>query len=139
MNEKFEENYETIEETAPGNSGILYPGVSSRLDSVDSTFPGGTGNITVSGGDLETDVVPGFYFVDGIDSILYYSANGEATEVELVEDAAETEVLYSADTLAVLERIDYKLSIIVFLLLFYWCAHKIKNSVRGFTGRGLDN
>ena len=38
------------------------------------------------------------------------------------------------DTLA---HIDYMLTLIVFLLLFGWAAHHVKNAVRSFTGRGI--
>ena len=38
-----------------------------------------------------------------------------------------------------LEHIDGSLTLIIWLLLFFWCYQRIKNAVRAFTGRNLKN
>ena len=38
----------------------------------------------------------------------------------------------------VLGHIDQSLTLIVFLILFIWCSHHVRNAVRYITGRGID-
>jgi hypothetical protein len=89
---------------------------------------GGTGTDAVLSGSVSGG--------DAADSV-YTPAPASASETPVPASEAYSEYPVSgSDTEgSVLSSVDMKLSIIIFLLLFFWCHARIRNAVRGFTGR----
>lgn len=99
----------------PDDASVLSPGEYDTVSNVSSgdeaVLPG-----MVSSGDQET-MLP----------------DQEAMETEsvILQDTA-------ADLIPYLERINYTLTAIFWLLLFEFCFKRIRSGVKGFTGRGLN-
>lgn len=96
-----------------GESSDVSSGDTNTGDTVSGSDVSGGDSNTVSGGDVPSEK----------DSVL-------GQTVYVVPD--------SVDYTDVLTHIDYTLTAILFLILFIWCAHHIRNAVRSFTGRGID-
>lgn len=101
----------------------------------DSNQPGESGH-SVSSSDL-----------DNQNNVFHGDSNGVSDSdveapTETAPDVLSSEVGYQTsaqtDYSATLTHIDGALTLIVFLMLFYWCEHKISIAVRYFTGKGIN-
>ena len=139
MNEN--ENMETVE----------------TYDQGTSVFDSGNGDSILSSGDdpvasLESDAgmdpvgstdVP-ILSVSSGNALYILDSHGDYIPVSALASDAQTEQVevqnFSADDLEpYFTALNHRLDCIIFLLLFYWCARKIKIAVANFTGRSLDN
>jgi len=103
--------------------------------SVADGLSSGLGAYPGAGSDLLADV-------SGNNTVTAFGNSSSAPYEETV-----LQNIYSSETYTVsdpdlvsgaLESIDNKLTTIIFLILFIWCARHIKNSVRSFTRRRVD-
>lgn len=108
MNENIVENTVSVESGILDDGGIV-SSVSSGYADGEFTTP--VTDISVSGGDFINAATLG---------------------------NTETIALTAEDVIPHLEKIEYNQTALIFILLFIWCERKVKNAVRGFTGRGLD-
>ena len=130
MYENIQENYENDSVTSPDTDSLVSGYVSGSVNTYDSdVFQG-----TVSGGDNGGSPTAVYYVLDSSGNYIPVTLSGEMVQEELLEASAAD----AGDSYEVLQGIDYKLSIVIFLMLFFWCAGKIKNAVRSFTGRGIE-
>lgn len=123
MYRNIKENYEVDSTSIAGADEVFAPGLSgdTALSADIITSPS-----TVSSGDMASAIVTDNYVMDTAGTAVYGTA-------QVLADS-ETQ----AEILSCLETINYRLSIIVFLLLFYWCYRRLKSAVFKFTGRGID-
>lgn len=91
----------------------------------------GSGNLSESD-DISISLDVG-ELVDNNDSL--YNPMDSETDMEV---QSEIETLVSHDYTEVLQSIDTKLSLIIFLMLVFWCIKHIRIAVRSFTGRGIE-
>ena len=122
-----------------------------------SVFDSGNGDSILSSGDdpvasLESDAgmdpvgstdVP-ILSVSSGNALYILDSHGNYIPVSSFASDAQTEQVevqnFSADDLEpYFTALNHRLDCIIFLLLFYWCARKIKIAVANFTGRSLDN
>ena len=96
-----------------GEASDVSAGDTNTGDTVSTSDVSGGDSDTVSGGDVPTEK----------DSVL-------GQTVYVLPD--------SVDYTDILTHIDATLTTILFLILFIWCSHHIRNAVRSFTGRGID-
>ena len=75
------------------------------------------------------------YLLDGDGNYVLFTVSGSDASLEQVQ----VQNLSTDDFEPYFSAVNYRLDIIIFLLLFYWCARKIKIAVANFTGRSLDN
>ena len=99
------------------------------------------GSDVVSG--IDNSGISELYEIDGADLVSDTdSADNSISSSDLETLQTQSEILLDSDLqndiIFQLQTINYKLSIIVFLLLFFWCLKRIKSSVAKFTGRGID-
>jgi len=71
------------------------------------------------------------------------SGSDQKSALEVSTGDVSSEVRYQTtapvDYTDALEHINGSLTLIIWLLLFFWCYQRIKNAVRAFTGRNLKN
>lgn len=139
MNEN--ENMETVENYDQGTSVSGFGNGDSVLS--DSDDP-----ITSVGSDAGMDPVGSsdvpVLSVSSGDALYILDSNGNYIPVSALASASQAEQMevqnLSTDDLEpYFTSLNHRLDLIIFLLLFYWCARKIKIAVANFTGRSLDN
>lgn len=125
MNENLQETISPLSSSAPDLAPDLspepsYPGnVTSESNTPDGEILTSTPDPVysmVSSGDLEN---------------IYTNQKNMQAQLTVLQDTA-------ADTITYLEKINYTLTAIFWLLLFAFCFKRIRSGVKGFTGRGLD-
>lgn len=140
MNEN--ENMETVENydqgiSVPdvGSDAGIYSGSNDYVTDLGQDASMASGSLpSVSSGDAGTSG-SNIYILDSDGNYIPVSSFDSASQAEQME----VQNLSTDDLEPYFTALNYRLDLIIFLLLFYWCARKIKIAVANFTGRSLDN
>lgn len=116
--------------------GQAYQSCNVFVCSVSDVPLAGAGDHSGADSDLSADV-------SGNDPVMAYYPSSVPV---FPEDALQNTYVFETYTVSdpdleagTLEIIDNKLTIIIFLMLFIWCAHHIRNAVRSFTRRRFED
>lgn len=132
MYENLEKSYKTAVQSSGNSAGMVSNNVSVNLNDIHSDDFGGT----VSGGNIPESFSPVYYVVDSAGNYLPVDISGPFDSQELLE-AQTVSSGDASEASQTLEKINHSLTLIVFLLLFFWAERKVKNAVRCFAGRNI--
>lgn len=134
MNEN--EIMENIEETILDDNGLVgLPDNAVFSNDVSASVDNGGAS---SGIDVDTELSDGItYDGSNMDSVIDNPIDSLDSSSDM-EIQRQTEILVSYDYTEVLQSIDAKLSLIIFLMLVFWCIKHIRSAVRNATGRGIE-